>query len=286
MLRQQQDSHWLVLSDSGHICPFFFLFFFQLLAWEPGHEEDVTLVTVRPNFQDSVHVGYITGLKKFTEYFTCVLCFTTPGDGPRSTPQRIRTHEDSECPLYVFISTHNDALFRPASVCLKRLNVGVCMHSPWTCRSPELHRNPGHISQSELEGSAWEERHPHRYPYHFPKWQFLFVLLEWLYAQPLPVLCLQGIAFPGRNSTGQTRESRITCLTWRRSTGSPVWLHSLPTPFRWPVWPPKVKVSCHPPPFPLVCHQVSFYSFKIMFSFTPRLCWYVISCKLEFYYFY
>lgn len=151
MLRQQQDSHWLVLSDSGHICPFFF---FQLLAWEPGHEEDVTLVTVRPNFQDSVHVGYITGLKKFTEYFTCVLCFTTPGDGPRSTPQRIRTHEDSECPLYVFISIHNDALFRPASVCLKRLNVGVCMRSPWTCRSPELHRNPGHISQSELEGSA------------------------------------------------------------------------------------------------------------------------------------
>lgn len=26
MLRQQQDSHWLVLSDSGHICPFFFFF--------------------------------------------------------------------------------------------------------------------------------------------------------------------------------------------------------------------------------------------------------------------
>ncbi|XP_059414733.1 protein sidekick-2-like isoform X2 [Carassius carassius] len=72
---------------------------YKLLAWEPGHEEDVTLVTVRPNFQDSVHVGYITGLKKFTEYFTCVLCFTTPGDGPRSTPQRIRTHEDTPGPV-------------------------------------------------------------------------------------------------------------------------------------------------------------------------------------------
>uniref|UniRef100_A0AAR2JFZ4 Sidekick cell adhesion molecule 2a n=1 Tax=Pygocentrus nattereri TaxID=42514 RepID=A0AAR2JFZ4_PYGNA len=69
---------------------------YKLLAWEPGHEDDIAMVTVRPNFQDSVHVGYITGLKKFTEYFTSVLCFTTPGDGPRSPAQRVRTHEDSE----------------------------------------------------------------------------------------------------------------------------------------------------------------------------------------------
>ncbi|KAL0993533.1 hypothetical protein UPYG_G00109280 [Umbra pygmaea] len=68
---------------------------YKLLAWEPGQEDDVTMVTVSPNFQDSVHVGYVTGLKKFTEYYTSVLCFTTPGDGPRSPPQRIRTHEDT-----------------------------------------------------------------------------------------------------------------------------------------------------------------------------------------------
>ncbi|XP_036829173.1 protein sidekick-2-like [Oncorhynchus mykiss] len=67
---------------------------YKLLAWEAGQEEDVTMVTVRPNFQDSVHVGYVTGLKKFTEYYTSVLCFTTPGDGPRSPPHRLRTHED------------------------------------------------------------------------------------------------------------------------------------------------------------------------------------------------
>ncbi|KAI4883660.1 hypothetical protein NFI96_010176 [Prochilodus magdalenae] len=53
------------------------------------------MVTVRPNFQDSVHVGYIGGLKKFTQYYTSVLCFTTPGDGPRSTAKRIHTHEDT-----------------------------------------------------------------------------------------------------------------------------------------------------------------------------------------------
>uniref|UniRef100_A0A8C9TI08 Sidekick cell adhesion molecule 2 n=1 Tax=Scleropages formosus TaxID=113540 RepID=A0A8C9TI08_SCLFO len=68
---------------------------YKLLAWEPGQEEEVTVMTVRPNFQDSVHVGYITGLKKFTEYFTSVLCFTTPGDGPRSPPRLLRTHEDT-----------------------------------------------------------------------------------------------------------------------------------------------------------------------------------------------
>ncbi|XP_026997071.1 protein sidekick-2 isoform X1 [Tachysurus fulvidraco] len=72
---------------------------YKLLAWEPGHEEDVAMVTVRPNFQDSVHVGYITGLKKFREYFTSVLCFTTPGDGPRSLPHHIRTHEDTPGPV-------------------------------------------------------------------------------------------------------------------------------------------------------------------------------------------
>lgn len=80
------------------MCPFtrFLLCLLQLLTWEPGKDKDVSVVIVRPNFQDSVHVGYVTGLKKFTEYYTSVLCFTTPGDGPRSPPRAARTHEDSE----------------------------------------------------------------------------------------------------------------------------------------------------------------------------------------------
>ncbi|XP_043941066.1 protein sidekick-2 [Protopterus annectens] len=72
---------------------------YKLLAWEPAHDDDIIMVTVRPNFQDSIHVGYIPGLKKFTEYYTSVLCFTTPGDGPRSIPQLIRTHEDIPGPV-------------------------------------------------------------------------------------------------------------------------------------------------------------------------------------------
>ncbi|XP_057572172.1 protein sidekick-2 [Hippopotamus amphibius kiboko] len=72
---------------------------YKLIAWEPEQEEEVTMVTARPNFQDSIHVGFVSGLKKFTEYLTSVLCFTTPGDGPRSTPQLVRTHEDVPGPV-------------------------------------------------------------------------------------------------------------------------------------------------------------------------------------------
>ncbi|XP_011602329.2 protein sidekick-2 isoform X2 [Takifugu rubripes] len=68
---------------------------YKLLAWEPSRPSEVSMVTVRPNFQDSVHLGHISGLKKFTDYYASVLCFTTPGDGPRSPPQRFRTHEDT-----------------------------------------------------------------------------------------------------------------------------------------------------------------------------------------------
>ncbi|XP_049758675.1 protein sidekick-1 isoform X3 [Elephas maximus indicus] len=66
---------------------------YKLLAWPVDVPEAVTLVTIAPDFH-GVHHGYITNLKKFTAYFTSVLCFTTPGDGPPSTPQLIWTHED------------------------------------------------------------------------------------------------------------------------------------------------------------------------------------------------
>ncbi|RMB95255.1 hypothetical protein DUI87_28242 [Hirundo rustica rustica] len=72
---------------------------YKLIAWEPEHEDEATVVTVRPNFQDSVHVGFVSGLRKFAEYFTSVLCFTTPGDGPRSPPQLVRTHQDVPGPV-------------------------------------------------------------------------------------------------------------------------------------------------------------------------------------------
>uniref|UniRef100_A0A8B9TCV8 Sidekick cell adhesion molecule 1 n=1 Tax=Anas platyrhynchos TaxID=8839 RepID=A0A8B9TCV8_ANAPL len=57
-----------------------------------------------PPPQQFINCGCITNLKKYTTYYTSVLCFTTPGDGPRSTPQLLRTLEDISGLL------HNSAL--------------------------------------------------------------------------------------------------------------------------------------------------------------------------------
>ncbi|XP_058891430.1 protein sidekick-1-like isoform X2 [Acipenser ruthenus] len=67
---------------------------YKLLAWPEDSPETVTIVTITPDFHGTRHLGYITGLKKFTWYLTSVLCFTTPGDGPSSSPQSVQTLED------------------------------------------------------------------------------------------------------------------------------------------------------------------------------------------------
>lgn len=84
------------------------------------------MVTARPNFQDTVHVGFVSGLKKFTDYFTSVLCFTTPGDGPRSTPQLVRTHEDGR---------HRPPLLSPSP---PEGRAGRCRHRAVLVSSPIL----------------------------------------------------------------------------------------------------------------------------------------------------
>ncbi|XP_032086886.1 protein sidekick-1-like [Thamnophis elegans] len=65
-----------------------------LLAWPVDAPDVKTAVTIPPDFH-GVHRGYITNLKKFTAYYTSILCFTTPGDGPPSPPQLLQTHEDT-----------------------------------------------------------------------------------------------------------------------------------------------------------------------------------------------
>ncbi|XP_069726618.1 protein sidekick-1 isoform X1 [Phaenicophaeus curvirostris] len=66
---------------------------YKLLAWPVDAPETVTVVTIAPDFH-GVHSGCITNLKKYTAYYASVLCFTTPGDGPQSPPQLLRTLED------------------------------------------------------------------------------------------------------------------------------------------------------------------------------------------------
>ncbi|KAG8446470.1 hypothetical protein GDO86_014070 [Hymenochirus boettgeri] len=72
---------------------------YKLMVWEPDQEDDGIVLTVRPNFKENVHVAVISALKKYTSYLTSALCFTAPGDGPRSLPQLVWTSEDVPGPV-------------------------------------------------------------------------------------------------------------------------------------------------------------------------------------------
>uniref|UniRef100_A0A4W6FX34 Sidekick cell adhesion molecule 1 n=1 Tax=Lates calcarifer TaxID=8187 RepID=A0A4W6FX34_LATCA len=68
---------------------------YKLLVWPEQSPEDIIVVTITPDYPGSRHTGLVSGLKKFTWYFGATLCFTTPGDGPRSPPTLVQTHEDT-----------------------------------------------------------------------------------------------------------------------------------------------------------------------------------------------
>ncbi|XP_062388932.1 protein sidekick-1 isoform X4 [Sardina pilchardus] len=72
---------------------------YKLMAWPEHTPEAMTVATITPDYHGTRHIGYITGLKKFTWYLTSVLCFTTPGNGPRSVPRLVQTHEDTPGPV-------------------------------------------------------------------------------------------------------------------------------------------------------------------------------------------
>ncbi|XP_052737459.1 protein sidekick isoform X2 [Bicyclus anynana] len=70
----------------------------QAWKWDEATNDSVEhrLVSVPPNLLDPLteQTALITGLEKFTEYNISVLCFTEPGDGPRSDFVLVRTKED------------------------------------------------------------------------------------------------------------------------------------------------------------------------------------------------
>ncbi|KAM9770293.1 protein sidekick-1-like isoform 2-T2 [Menidia menidia] len=72
---------------------------YKLLVWPEQSPEDVTIVTITPDYPSSRHTGLVSGLRKFTWYYGSTLCFTTPGDGPRSPPALLQTHEDTPGPV-------------------------------------------------------------------------------------------------------------------------------------------------------------------------------------------
>ncbi|XP_071504823.1 protein sidekick-2-like [Diadema antillarum] len=72
---------------------------YKLLAWEPGDEANPTVVIV-PHVEGVTRFeGTIDTLKKFTQYEAAVLCYTSPGDGPMSTPLSLTTLMDVPGPV-------------------------------------------------------------------------------------------------------------------------------------------------------------------------------------------
>ncbi|XP_060911472.1 protein sidekick-1-like isoform X1 [Labrus mixtus] len=72
---------------------------YKLMVWPEQFPEDVTVVTITPEYPGSRHTGLVSGLQKFTWYYGSTLCFTTPGDGPRSPPALVQTHQDAPGPV-------------------------------------------------------------------------------------------------------------------------------------------------------------------------------------------
>lgn len=72
---------------------------YKLMVWPETFPEDVTVVTITPDYPASRHTGLVSGLSKFTWYYGSALCFTTPGDGPRSPPALLQTHQDVPGPV-------------------------------------------------------------------------------------------------------------------------------------------------------------------------------------------
>ena len=81
---------------------------YKLQAWQ-GNPFDPTVeaagpaatVTVPPNLLNplSEQTSTISELKAWTAYNITVLCFTSPGDGVRSPPELVRTHQDYPGPV-------------------------------------------------------------------------------------------------------------------------------------------------------------------------------------------
>ncbi|XP_071796641.1 protein sidekick-2-like isoform X2 [Asterias amurensis] len=72
---------------------------YKLQAWEAGQEDSKTEVRFAPDPTNIIQEGTITGLKKYTEYMTSVLCYTGPGDGPASPTVTLWTQQDTPGPV-------------------------------------------------------------------------------------------------------------------------------------------------------------------------------------------
>ncbi|XP_064109452.1 protein sidekick-like isoform X2 [Macrobrachium nipponense] len=71
---------------------------YKVQAWrgkpENAIEPDKTLTVPPSAYPDAQLSAVVEDLRRYTEYYITVLCFTHPGDGNRSQPVQVQTHED------------------------------------------------------------------------------------------------------------------------------------------------------------------------------------------------
>ncbi|KAI1732942.1 fibronectin type III domain-containing protein [Ditylenchus destructor] len=72
---------------------------YKIELWKEGFKTGQPFRTVRVFPDPSRIVEHISGLEKFGHYNLTVLCFTSPGDGPRSDPIEVITAEDVPGPV-------------------------------------------------------------------------------------------------------------------------------------------------------------------------------------------
>ena len=74
---------------------------YKLQAWHGDAEKAAATVSVPPDLLNplSEQSSVIDGLRPWTAYNITVLCFTSPGDGVRSPPELVRTHQDFPGPV-------------------------------------------------------------------------------------------------------------------------------------------------------------------------------------------
>ncbi|XP_064477865.1 protein sidekick-like isoform X1 [Ornithodoros turicata] len=72
---------------------------YKVEAWDEGEVQRVVLVPPNPTAPLEEHVAVVPGLRKYRKYNITVLCFTSPGDGPRSFPVLVTTKQDVPGPV-------------------------------------------------------------------------------------------------------------------------------------------------------------------------------------------
>ena len=126
-------------------CPFFFFI-------EGDNQQAEKTVTVPPSPFDPLaeQTALVDGVQKFTEYNITVLCFTSPGDGPRSGPVTVVTAEDGKLLVEDVLLKFNQ--LKPINHCIVPDEVSSLRFDEISDRSVRVSWSPPEKDNGKLTG--------------------------------------------------------------------------------------------------------------------------------------